>query len=123
MPRAPGEADEPAENNIDLVIDAVGAAGSRAAASRTVRPGGVIVHLGLLPGTEGLDIRKVTLQEITVTGSYCYTPMGFRQTVTALAEQRLGALRWFEERALSEGAAAFASIDAGTAAAKIVLRP
>jgi threonine dehydrogenase-like Zn-dependent dehydrogenase len=82
------------------------------------------VHLGLLPGADGLDIRKVTLQEITFTGSYCYTPMDFKQTVAAIAGGRLGKLRWFEERSLSDGARAFASIDAGAvAAAKVVLRP
>src|ERR1700733_12220198 len=121
---APGTSSEPAENSVDMVIDAVGASGTRAAASRMVRPGGVIVHLGLLPGIDGLDIRKVTLQEIPFMGSYCYTPIDFRQTVAALAVGRLGELRWFEERALFEGANAFASINAGsTAAAKIILRP
>jgi threonine dehydrogenase-like Zn-dependent dehydrogenase len=121
---APDGNDAPDDNSADLVIDAVGAAGSRSEASRIVRPGGIIVHLGLLPGIDGLDIRKVTLQEITFTGSYCYTPVDFRQTVAALAANQLGALRWFEERPLSEGASAFAGIDAGlVAAAKIVLRP
>ncbi len=120
---APGEAD-PAENSIDLVIDAVGATGSRAAASRMVRPGGVIVHLGLLPGLEGLDIRKVTLQEITFRGSYCYTPQDFEHSVAALARGSLGDLQWFEERPLRDGARAFQDIDAGaTAAAKLVLCP
>lgn len=121
---APDSGSTPAENSVDLVIDAVGASATRTAASRMVRPGGVIVHLGLLPGIEGLDIRKITLQEITVTGSYCYTPIDFRQTVAALAAGQLGELQWFEERPLFEGAKAFASIDAGsTAAAKIILRP
>jgi threonine dehydrogenase-like Zn-dependent dehydrogenase len=120
----PDSGSGPADNSADLVIDAVGAAGSRAAASRLVRPGGIIVHLGLLPGADGLDIRKVTLQEITFMGSYCYTPADFRHTVAALVAGQLGKLRWFEERPLSEGAGAFASIDAGsTAAAKIILRP
>lgn len=121
---APGSGSEPAESSVDLVIDAVGAAGTRAAASRMARPGGVIVHLGLLPGHDGLDVRKITLQEIAVTGSYCYTPVDFRQTVATLAARRFGQLRWFEEWPLSEGAGAFASIDSGpTAAAKIILRP
>jgi 2-desacetyl-2-hydroxyethyl bacteriochlorophyllide A dehydrogenase len=121
---APGTNSEPADNSVDLVIDAVGAAATRAAASRMVRPGGVIVHLGLLPGIDGLDVRKITLQDIAVTGSYCYTPTDFRQSVAALSAGQLGPLSWFEERPLSEGAGAFASIDAGSiAAAKIVLRP
>ncbi len=118
---APGEA-EPAENSIDLVIDAVGADATRAASCRLVRPGGVIVHVGLLPGQGGLDIRKITLQEITLAGVYCYTPVDFAQSVEALAKGRLGDLGWIESRALAEGASAFADIDAGrVSAAKIVL--
>lgn len=120
----PGGPGEPARDTVDLVIDAVGAAATRAAASRMVRPGGVIVHLGLLPGIEGFDIRKMTLQEITVTGSYCYTPQDFGQVVAALSAVRLGNLGWFEERPLADGARAFQDIDDGASpAAKIVLRP
>lgn len=108
---------------IDLVIDAVGASATRAAASAMARPGGVIVHVGLLPGQDGLDLRRITLQEITLMGSYCYTPKDFTDTVAALAAGRLGALGWLEERPLAEGAAAFRAIDAGeAAAAKIILR-
>ncbi|SFC04401.1 Threonine dehydrogenase [Bosea sp. CRIB-10] len=118
----PGET-APYDSSIDLVIDAVGAGATRAAACRMVRPGGVIVHVGLLPGQDGLDIRKITLQEITLAGVYCYTPQDFTATVEALCSQRLGSLGWFEERPLAEGASAFADIDGGrTAAAKIVLR-
>jgi len=120
----PGTNAEPPDSSVDLVIDAVGAAQTRVAASAMVRPGGAIVHVGLLPGHEGLDIRKITLQEITLSGSYCYTPQDFEQTVAALAGRRLGRLAWFEERPLSDGPRAFADIDAGTtASSKIVLRP
>lgn len=120
----PGSAGEPTENSVDLVIDAVGARASRAAACAMVRPGGVIVHAGLLPGHDGLDIRKITLQEVTLTGTYCYTPVDFAHTVAALSAGRLGGLGWFEERPLSAGSSAFEAIDAGTTpAAKIVLRP
>jgi 2-desacetyl-2-hydroxyethyl bacteriochlorophyllide A dehydrogenase len=121
---APGTGQDPADNTIDFVIDAVGATTTRAAASAMVRPGGVIVHAGLLPGQDGFDVRKITLQEITVMGSYCYTPRDFVETVDALTSGALGTPTWFEERPLSDGARAFADIDAGaTPAAKIVLRP
>lgn len=120
----PGSSGRPPDNSIDLVIDAVGAAQTRAAACAMVRPGGVIIHVGLLPGQDGLDVRKITLQEVTVSGSYCYTPQDFEQTVQALGDKRLGDLRWFEQRALPEGAQAFAAIDAGlTPSSKIILRP
>ncbi len=113
----------PAESSVDLVIDAVGAAATRAAACAMVRPGGVIVHAGLLPGHEGLDVRKITLQEITLTGTYCYTPTDFTDAVEALASGRLGRLAWFETRPLAAGPAAFRDIDAGAAPAKLVLTP
>lgn len=114
--------DEPEANGIDLVIDAVGADATRAAACRMARPGGVIVHVGLIPGEAGLDVRKITLQEITLCGVYCYTLVDFAQSVDALAQGRLGTLGWTERRPLEEGAQAFAEIDAGrVGAAKVVL--
>lgn len=117
----PGE-DEPDDNSADLVIDAVGADATRAASCRLVRPGGVIVHVGLLPGAGGLDVRKMTLQEITFAGVYCYTPKDFAHAVEALALGDLGDVGWTENRSLSQGAKAFAAIDAGlVGAAKIVL--
>lgn len=120
----PGGQGEPAENTVDVVIDAVGAAATRAAACRMAAPGAAIVHVGLLPGHEGVDIRKITLQEITLTGAYCYTPDSFREALDALISGRLGALDWFESRALHDGAGAFRDIDAGrVSAAKVVLRP
>lgn len=117
----PGQHD-PGESAYDLIVDAVGAVATRQAASRLVRPGGVIVHVGLLPGIEGYDIRRVTLQEITITGSYCYTPDDFAAALQALANGHLGALGWVNMRPLDDGAKAFADLDAGRVdAAKIVL--
>jgi L-iditol 2-dehydrogenase len=122
LARAPEDA--PEDGSCDLVLDAVGAAATRGSACRLVRPGGVIVHAGLLPGADGLDIRRLTLQEITFTGTYCYTPEEFRTVVRLLVTGRLGALDWLEMRPLSDGAGAAADIDAGAvAAAKIVLVP
>ncbi|MDD9706970.1 alcohol dehydrogenase catalytic domain-containing protein [Seohaeicola sp. SP36] len=115
-------AQDPGPDAFDLIIDAVGAVATRRDASRLVRPGGVIVHVGLLPGNEGYDIRRITLQEITVSGSYCYTPDDFAAALAALGDGRLGDLGWVEVRPLCDGAIAFADLDAGRVnAAKIVL--
>jgi threonine dehydrogenase-like Zn-dependent dehydrogenase len=120
----PDGTDAPKDASADLIIDAVGAAATRAAAFRLIRPGGVIVHLGLLRGAEGVDVRRLTLQEITFTGSFCYTDLDFAETVSALGEGRLGPLNWFEERAMKDGARAFQDIDDGkTDYAKIILHP
>src|SRR4029077_2572074 len=86
---APSHDREPAESSMELVIDAVATTSTRAAACRLVTPGGVIVHAGLLLGSDGLDVRKITLQEIVFTGTYCYTPLEFRETLDAIASGRL----------------------------------
>ena len=113
---------DPGDSAFDLVVDAVGATATRRDASRLVRPGGVIVHVGLLPGSDGYDIRRITLQEITVTGSYCYTPGDFAATLAAIAAGSLGDLAWIEPRPMAEGPKAFADLDAMRVdAAKIVL--
>jgi L-iditol 2-dehydrogenase len=120
--RAPGDL-EPARG-FDLVIDAVGFEATRAAASARVAPGGAIVHIGLGSAEGGLDIRRMTLQEITFIGTYTYTAQDFRDTAEAMFAGRLGPLDWTETRALADGAVAFADIRAGrTAAPKIILKP
>lgn len=112
------------EGRFDVVIDAVGADATRRMAVHAVRPGGVVVHVGLQGGDGGLDIRRITLQEITVVGTYTYTPLDFRTALRGLAEGAYGDLSWIERRPLDEGARAFADLDEGrSAAAKIVLVP
>ena len=108
----------------DLVIDAVGYAPTRATASKVVRPGGVIVHIGLGSSEGGLDIRRATLQEITFIGTYTYTAADFRAAAAAMFDGRLGALDWYEARPLEDGGHAFADIRQGQVAApKIILKP
>lgn len=110
-------------NHFDVVIDAVGYAPTRDLATRAVRPGGVVVHIGLGEGAGGLDIRRMTLQEITFVGTYTYTPDDFRDTTQAMFDGSLGDLDWFEERPLEAGAEAFAEILAGKVQApKLMLR-
>ena len=115
---------EEAAGQFGLVIDAVGYAATRAIASACAAPGGVIAHVGLGEDAGGLDIRRMTLQEITFIGTYTYTAQDFRDTAQAIFDGRLGPLDWTEARGLSEGATAFADLRAGRVAApKIVLDP
>jgi len=110
--------------DFDIVVDAVGFDATRATASAQVRPSGVILHIGLGHGAGGIDIRRLTLQEITLIGTYAYTMADFKATVAAMIDGRLGSLDWTEERGLSEGAKAFADIRAGRVVApKIILLP
>ncbi|MCK0148872.1 alcohol dehydrogenase catalytic domain-containing protein [Marivita sp. S6314] len=107
-----------------LVIDAVGYAATRAMASAQALPGGVIAHVGLGDDLGGLDVRRMTLQEITFIGTYTYTAQDFRDTAQAIFDGTLGTLNWIETRRLAEGANAFRDLRAGRVATpKIVLEP
>ena len=107
-----------------IVVDAVGYAATRATASALAQPGGVILHIGLGEDMGGLDIRRMTLQEITFIGTYTYTAEDFRQTAAAIFDGRLGPLDWTETRSLADGAQAFADIRAGLVPnPKIILTP
>ena len=107
-----------------LVIDAVGSGATRTLASSAIRPGGAIVHIGLQDSDGGLDVRKLTLQEVAFLGVYTYTMVDFRETVRAMADGRLGALDWSLERPLAQAPQAFRELENGeVSAAKIVLVP
>ncbi|AXT36533.1 galactitol-1-phosphate 5-dehydrogenase [Phaeobacter sp. LSS9] len=109
---------------VPLVVDAAGYAATRAAASAAAAPGGVITHVGLGEDAGGLDIRRMTLQEITFIGTYTYTAQDFRDTAQAIFDGCLGPLDWPEQRPLSDGAAAFHDLRSGAVAApKIILDP
>lgn len=120
----PRAAAVPAVGSVDLVIDAVGAKATRDLAIASVKPGGVVVHLGLQDWASEIDMRRITLAEITLCGVYTYATADLRAAAVALHEGAFGDLAWVEERPLAEGARAFEDLDQGrTPAAKILLRP
>ncbi len=113
-----------ANGQFPIVIDAVGYAATRAIASALAAPGGVIAHVGLGDGSGGLDVRRMTLQEITLIGTYTYTAQEFRDTAQAIYDGRLGPLDWVHHQPLENGAQCFADLRAGNVAApKTVLDP
>jgi threonine dehydrogenase-like Zn-dependent dehydrogenase len=66
----------------------------------------------------------MTLQEVTVVGTYCYTNKDFVQTLDILSKKKIGSLDWIEFRELKKGAEAFKQIHDGTCVApKIILIP
>ncbi len=111
-------------DSFDLVIDCVGGGKTRELAMSAVKTGGTLVHIGLMDSQDGLDIRKLTLFEVTLIGVYCYTAADVRAAVKAIDTGLLGDLSWVETRPLSQGGQAFSDLDKGlSAAAKIVLVP
>ena len=109
------------DDQIDIVLDAVGSGRSRAAASAMVRPGGVISHIGLQDNEAGLDTRRITLQQIHFTGSYCYSRNDFADAVQLLEDGFITGSGWVEVRGLEAGAQSFVDIHEGKAPPKIIL--
>jgi alcohol dehydrogenase len=82
------------------------------------------MHVGLQDWASEIDMRKLTLAEITLLGTYTYTTADLRATVDALHRGVFGDLSWVEQRRLDQGPQAFIDLDQGRcAAAKVVLRP
>ena len=115
---------EKADELFSIVVDAVGFKKTRELASEKVSPGGVITHIGLGEDLGGIDVRRITLQEVSFIGTYTYTAQDFKDTAKAIFDGRLGSLDWIERRPLSEGNRAFSEIREGKVPSpKIVLSP
>jgi 2-desacetyl-2-hydroxyethyl bacteriochlorophyllide A dehydrogenase len=115
--------EQAAPQYFDCVFDAVGGGVTRDQAVLACRSGGVIVHIGLMDSKGSMDIREITLREITFIGTYTYTPVDLRTTLKKLHSGALGDLGWIEQRPLAAGAQAFDELLHGRCAApKIVLQ-
>ena len=115
---------EKADELFSIVVDAVGFKKTRELASEKVSPGGVITHIGLGEDLGGIDVRRITLQEVSFIGTYTYTAQDFKDTAKAIFDGRLGSLDWIERKPLSEGNRAFSEIREGKVPSpKIVLGP
>ncbi len=120
----PAAGQDSESGSVELIVDAVGTKATRAMSLAAVKPGGVIVHVGLADWASEIDMRKLTLAEVTLAGVYTYSTMDLRAAAAGLHEGAFGDLAWVEERPLAQGANAFRDLDEGrTAAAKILLRP
>ena len=112
------------ENNFDLILESVGLEVTRHQAIKSIAPGGTILHIGLTQPSGTFDFKKLTIQEITLVGTYCYTNKDFQKTLEILTEKKLGDLGWIEYRDLKKGSEAFNVIHNGTCVApKIILIP
>lgn len=112
------------DSSYACVIDAVGSAITRTTAIKAVTPGGVVVHVGLQDWESTIDMRRLTLAEITLIGVYTYSMSDLQATVRLLHQGAFGDLNWLETMPLSQGAEAFDALDKGkVASSKLVLLP
>lgn len=110
---------------VDIVVDAVGSTSTRQAAIQAVRSGGRVVWIGLHHPDTMVPANHVVRSEITIAGSFAYTPVDFQQAVGILAEGRVKLdASWLDERPLEACERAFNQlVDDPPAIAKIVLHP
>ena len=109
-------------DHFDIVFDTVGLEATRKQAIKSIKPGGIIIHIGLTQPSGNFDFRKTTLQEITFIGTYCYTNRDFEKTLNILNNKKIGDLGWIEYRQLKDGSSAFKEIHDGQCTApKIIL--
>ena len=109
-------------DSFDIVFDTVGLEATRKQAIHSVKPGGIIIHIGLTQPSGSFDFRKTTLQEITFIGTYCYTNNDFEKTLNILNNKQIGNLEWIEYRKLQDGPIAFKEIHNGSCSSpKIIL--
>ena len=114
----------PTEASYHYVIDAVGRKSTRDMALAALKPGGVFMHIGLQDWGTEIDMRKLTLAELSLLGTYTYTQADLYATLNVLHEKALGTLDWVEYRPLADGPQAFKSLSRGESeAAKLVLIP
>ena len=110
------------DDHFDIVFDTVGLESTRQQAIKTIKPGGVIIHIGLTQPSGSFNFRKATLQEITFIGTYCYTNKDFEKSLSILANKAIGSLDWIGYRKLKDGPSAFKQIHDGSCSApKIIL--
>ena len=112
------------ENHFDLILESVGLEITRQQAINSIAPGGTIVHIGLTQPSGTFNFKKLTIQEVTLVGTYCYTNDDFKNSLVILKDKKLGDLGWIEYRDLKKGSDAFQEIHNGTCVApKIILIP
>ena len=63
---------------------------TRHQAINSIAPGGTIVHIGLTQTSGTFNFKKLTIQEITLVGTYCYTNNDFKNTLDILSNKKLG---------------------------------
>ncbi len=111
-------------DGFDSVLDAVGNEHTRRSSIQAVKPGGVIMHIGLSDAHGEMDVRKMTLAEVTFIGTYTYTALDFRVAARKIQNGEIGTLDWVDERSLAQGSTSFQELIQGQVASpKIVLRP
>lgn len=109
---------------VDAVVDAVGITLTRKQCIEAVAPGGRVVFLGLHDEESALPANLFVRKEISLHGTYAYTPSDFEDALRWLAAGRIEMDPWLLKIPLSSGRDAFERLlDKPGSVAKILLSP
>ena len=97
----------------DLVLDAVGAEATRQLAVDLVKPGGMVVLVGLHGNETTLGFHNVVRGQVTLQGSYAYTPEDFEQALAWISSGQAGIGELPPPLPLERGPDAFARLVEG----------
>jgi len=92
---------------VEVCIDAVGAAQTRAQSVAATRSGGLVVQSGLHEESSLMPVSDVIRREITVKGAFCYDAEDFSTAIEAVVQARVRFDPWLVEAPLDEGGAWF----------------
>lgn len=109
---------------VAVAIDAVGTAQTRAQCVAATRSAGTFILSGLHEETSAMPAAEIIRREITVRGSFCYTPDNFAEALEMLGRGALRLDPWIVEAPLAEGGAWFERLlGAPGDVAKVLLIP
>lgn len=109
---------------VDVAVDAVGTAQTRAQCIAATRAKGLIILSGLHEESSVMPAADIIRREIDVRGSFAYSPANFAKAVVLLGEGKIRLDPWIVEAPLSEGGAWFERlIEAPGEVSKVLLQP
>lgn len=105
-------------------VDAVGTAATREQCVRAVRTTGTVILSGLHEETSAIPAADIIRREITLRGSFAYSPANFLRAVELLANKQIGLDPWIVEAPLEEGGNWFDRlINKPGGVSKVLLKP
>jgi len=109
---------------VEIAVDAVGAQATRRQCFDTAAPGGRVVFTGLHEAESSLPVNAMIRSEISVYGSFAYSPVQFQTALDWLAAGLAGLPEGIVEAPLEEGPAWFEKLlDQPGKTAKVLLVP
>jgi 2-desacetyl-2-hydroxyethyl bacteriochlorophyllide A dehydrogenase len=110
---SPDELEQAVESGAELVVDAVGSDGTRAASVALLQPGGCALWLGMHDLEATIPAFDLVVREQSIRGSFAYTDADFVRAIELLAEHPHAFRVPTRTCTLEEGAVLFGELVAG----------